>query len=280
MVIQKIFNNNSILALDSNKHEVVVMGRGIGFKKNVGDNIDLEKVEKTFILKEKAASEKFKMLLDDMPKEIIYVCYDIIEYAKNILDVEISEYIYVTLTDHISNTIKLYKEGFNVNNPIIWEIKKFYPKEFKIGLKALDFIEDELGVKLPEDEAANIALHLVNAQVNNSFKEVGDITKQTKMINDILNIVRYTYNIKLDEDSLSYDRFITHLRFFFKRLNKKNNNKEEKSDNNEDFLLKQVKEKYVDAYRCMLKIEDYLDKELDDEEKLYLTVHIQRITMK
>ncbi|MGG7144396.1 BglG family transcription antiterminator LicT [Clostridium nigeriense] len=280
MVIQKIFNNNSILALDSNKHEVVVMGRGIGFKKNVGDNIDLEKVEKTFILKEKAASEKFKMLLDDMPKEIIYVCYDIIEYAKNILDVEISEYIYVTLTDHISNTIKLYKEGFNINNPIIWEIKKFYPKEFKIGLKALDFIEDEVGVKLPEDEAANIALHLVNAQVNNSFKEVGDITKQTKMINDILNIVRYTYNIKLDEDSLSYDRFITHLRFFFKRLNKKNHNKEEKSDNNEDFLLKQVKEKYADAYKCMLKIEDYLDKELDDEEKLYLTVHIQRITMK
>lgn len=99
--------------------------------------------------------------------------------------------------------------------------KKILSKEFEIGLKALDFIEEEIGVKLPEDEAANIALHLVNSQVNNSCKEVEDIAKQTKMINDILNIVRYTYNIKLDENSLSYDRFITHLRFFFKRLNKK-----------------------------------------------------------
>lgn len=280
MVIQKIFNNNSILALDSNKREVVVMGRGIGFRKNVGDKIDSEKVEKIFILKEKEASEKFKMLLEDIPKEIIYVCYDIIEYAKNILDVKISEYIYVTLTDHISNAIKLYKEGLNIINPIIWEVKKFYPKEFEIGLKALDFIEEEIGVKLPEDEAANIALHLVNSQVNNSCKEVADIAKQTKMINDILNIVRYTYNIKLDENSLSYDRFITHLRFFFKRLNKKNNNEEENLDNKDDFLLKQVKEKYTDAYKCMLKIEDYLGKELNDEEKLYLTVHIQRITSK
>ena len=47
---------------------------------------------------------------------------------------------------------------------------------------------------------------------------------------------------------------------------------------NEDFLLKQIKEKYKDAYNCMLKIEKYLEKQLDDEEKLYLTVHIQKIT--
>lgn len=280
MIIKKIFNNNSILALNSDKREVVVMGRGIGFKKNVGDEIDSEKVEKTFILKEKDASEKFKMILEDVPKEIIYVSYDIIEYAKNILNVEISENIYITLTDHISNTIKLYKEGFNVTNAIIWEIKKFYPKEFEIGLKSLNFIEEELEIKLPEDEAANIALHLINSQVNSSYKEVEDVAKQTKMINDILNIVRYTYNIKLDDTSLSYYRFITHLRFFFKRLSNKNNSKEENLEYKDDFLLKQVKEKYKDAYKCMLKIEDYLEKDLDDEEKLYLTVHIQRITSK
>ncbi|MBU3138277.1 PRD domain-containing protein, partial [Clostridium gasigenes] len=126
MIIKKIFNNNVILVLNLDKREVVVMGCGIGFKKDVGDKIDLEKVEKTFILKEKEASEKFKMILEDVPKEIIYVCYDIIEYAKNILNVEISEYIYITITDHINNAIKLYKEGLNITNAIVWEIKKFY----------------------------------------------------------------------------------------------------------------------------------------------------------
>ena len=277
MIIKKIFNNNSILALNSDKREVVVMGCGIGFKKNIGDLIDQNKVEKTFILKEKDTSEKFRMILEDIPEEIIYVCYDIIEYAKNILNKELSEYIYITLTDHINNAIKLHKEGLNLYNIILWEVKKFYPEEFKIGLKALSFIKSELDIELPEDEAANIALHLLNSQINNSYKEIGDIAKQAKMINDILNIIRYTYNITLDENSLSYDRFITHLRFFFKRLNKRDN-EIDKIEEKDDFLLQQVKEKYVDAYKCMLKIEEYLEKELNDEEKLYLTVHIQRIT--
>lgn len=163
---------------------------------------------------------------------------------------------------------------------MIWEIKKFYPDEFEVGLKSLELIEEELKIKLPESEAGNIALHLINSQVNSSYKQVEDVAKQTRMINDILNIVRYTYNIKLDEKSLSYDRFITHLRFFFKRLNEKNNKAEENLEDKDDFLLKQVKDKYKDAYKCMLKIEDYLERELDDEEKLYLTVHIQRITSK
>ena len=156
MIIKKIFNNNSILALDSDKREVVVMGCGIGFKKNVGDSIDKEKIEKTFILKEKETSEKFKMILEDIPKEIIYVSYDIIEYAKSILNTDLSEYIYITLTDHINNAISLYKEGINLSNVILWEVKKFYPKEFEVSLKALEFIKDELKVILPEDEAANI----------------------------------------------------------------------------------------------------------------------------
>jgi beta-glucoside operon transcriptional antiterminator len=273
MVIKKIFNNNAILAKDSEKNEIVVMGRGIGFKKNVGDKLDENLIEKTFILKQKDASDKFKLLLEDIPTEHVSLCYDIIEYAKNILGVELNDYIYVTLTDHISYTLKLFDEGLNRPNPLIWEIKKFYSKEFAIGLKALEFVESETGKKLPEDEACNIALHLINAQVNKKGNKVKDIANQAKMIQDILNIVKYTYNIELDEKSLNYERFVTHLRFFFQRLNK-----EQKIETEDDFLLKQIKVKYKKAYDCMLKIQTYLNKELSEEEQLYLTIHIQRVT--
>ena len=276
MVIKKIFNNNAILAKSLDKHEFVVMGSGIGFKKSIGEKVDESLIEKTFILKQKDASEKFKLLLEDIPSEYVSLCYDIIEYAKNMLGVELSDYIYVTLTDHISYALKLFDEGLNRPNPLIWEIKKFYTKEYEIGLKSLEFIEDETGKKLPEDEACNIALHLINAQVNNAGGKVEDVAKQTKMIQDILNIVKYTYNIPLDEKSLNYERFVTHLRFFFQRLTK-NQEVEEAED---DFLLKQVKVKYRNAYDCMLKIEAYLEKELSDEEKLYLTIHIQRVTQR
>ncbi|CUU49059.1 BglG family transcription antiterminator LicT [Clostridium beijerinckii] len=276
MIIKKIFNNNAILAKDLSKQEIVIMGRGVGFKKSVGDQVDENLIEKTFILKQKDASEKFKLLLEDIPTEHVSLCYDIIEYAKNMLSVELNDYIYITLTDHISYALKLFDEGLNRPNALIWEIKKFYPKEFEIGLKALDLIQSETNKKLPEDEAGNIALHLINAQTNNSSNKVEDIAHQTKMIQDILNIIKYTYNIALNEKSLNYERFVTHLRFFFQRLNK--NEKMEKEE--DDFLLKQVKTKYKKAYECMLKIQKYLEKELSDEEQLYLTIHIQRVTQR
>lgn len=276
MIIKKIFNNNAIVAKDSEKHEFVVMGCGIAFKKNLGEKVDESLIEKTFILKQKDASEKFKLLLEDIPTEDVSMSYDIIEYAKNLLGVELNDYIYVTLTDHISNALKMFDEGYNARNPLIWEIKKFYSKEFQVGVKAIEFIEDETGKRLPEDEAANIALHLINSQINNSSSGVEDIAKQTKMVQDILNIVKYTYSITLDEKSLNYERFVTHLRFFFQRLNKN----EQVIKDEDDFLFKQVKEKYKKAYDCMLKIEKYLEIELSDEEKLYLTIHIQRVTQR
>lgn len=220
MIITKIFNNNAIIAKDQKRDEFVVMGRGIAFKKSAGEQVEEHLIEKVFVLKHKDASEKFKLLLEDVPSEYVSLCYDIIEYGKSILEAQLSDYIYVSLTDHMNNAFKMFDEGFKNANPLIWEIKKFYPKEFAVGLKALEFIEDETGKRLSEDEAGNIALHLINAQVNSSYK-VADVAQQTQKIHDILNIIKYSYNTTIDEHSISYERFITHLRFFFQRLNKK-----------------------------------------------------------
>ncbi|WP_025682813.1 BglG family transcription antiterminator LicT [Paenibacillus maysiensis] len=275
MIITKIFNNNAIIAKDSKRDEFVVMGRGIAFKKSAGEQVEEHLIEKVFVLKHKDASEKFKLLLEDVPSEYVSLCYDIIEYGKSILEAQLSDYIYVSLTDHMNNAFKMFDEGLKNTNPLIWEIKKFYPKEFGVGLKALEFIEDETGKRFSEDEAGNIALHLINAQVNSSYNKVADVAQQTQKIHDILNIIKYSYNNTIDEHSISYERFITHLRFFFQRLNKK-----EKVELEDDFLWRQVKAKYKKAYGCMLKIEKYLNTVLSDEEKLYITIHIQRVTQR
>lgn len=273
MKIDKIFNNNAVMVKEDNGRDSVIIGCGLAFRKKVGDEVDESLIEKTFILKEKDTLEKFKMILEHIPTEQISLCYDIVEYAKNMLNCELNDYIYVTLTDHISYTLKLFDEGIERPNILIWEIKKFYPKEYNIGLKALEFIESELGKKVNEEEAGNIALHLITAQINGKSDKTDIAYSMTKKIQDILNIVKYTYDIELDEHSLNYERFITHLRFFFKRLS----NKTQYRNENEEFLLQQVKEKYKDAYKCMLKIEKYLNIELSHEEQLYLTLHIKRI---
>lgn len=274
MIIKKIFNNNVVLAKEKNKDEIIAMGCGIAFKKRSGDILDKDLIEKTFILKENNASDRFKSLLENVPIEQIKACSNIIEYAKANLNVKQNDYIYVTLTDHINHSINLYDEGISKPNILGWEVKKFYNKEYKVGLKALDIIEEYIKKRLPNDEASNIALHIINAQINYSSKESLDAIKIAKYIQGIMTIIRYTYNIDIDENSLNYDRFITHLRFLLKRLN--DNNMIE-SDND---LLEQVKEKYKKAYNCMLKIEKFLEVDMSNDEKLYLTIHIQRVTQR
>lgn len=276
MKVGKIFNNNVILAIDNDNNEIILSGRGLGFGKKVGDEVDEALIQKTFILKEQGVTEKFKKLLDDVPAEHVSLCYDIIQHAKDVLDVKLNDYIYVTLTDHVSNVLKTFEEGFYNTNILIWEVKRFYPKEFEIGLKALELIKTQTDISLPEDEAANIALHLINAQLNNKFNRADDVVKITKMIADILNIVKYAYSIELDEKSLSYERFVIHLRFFFIRLK----NRQSTGVDGDNFMLEQVKEKYNKAYKCMLKVQKYLKVDLNGEEQLYLTLHIQRITQR
>ena len=46
MIIQKVINNNVVSTFDSNGKEVILMGKGIGFRKKTGDELDKTKIEK------------------------------------------------------------------------------------------------------------------------------------------------------------------------------------------------------------------------------------------
>jgi beta-glucoside operon transcriptional antiterminator len=141
------------------------------------------------------------------------------------------------------------------------------------GKEALILIEEKLHVSLPEDEAGFIAMHIVNAELN---EEMPNIVNITNVMQDILNIVKYHFKIDFNEDSLNYYRFVTHLKFFAQRLFSKTYMESE-----DDFLYEAVKKKHSDAYECTEKINGYIKKEFDYEltsdEKLYLTIHIERV---
>ena len=58
---EKILNNNVVQALDNNV-EYIVMGKGLGFQKKVGDLVDKEKIEKTFVLENTEAVEELSLI--------------------------------------------------------------------------------------------------------------------------------------------------------------------------------------------------------------------------
>lgn len=274
MKIEKILNNNVVVSINDKGQEVIVMGRGLAFQKKIGAEINEDNIEKIFTITNKDITDKFQQLLQEIPSEYMLLSEKIITYAKTELGKKLNESIFISLTDHINSTIDRYKNGIQLKNALLWDIKRLYKDEFCIGVEALKMIKEDLNIELPEDEAAFIALHIVNAELN---EEMPNLMNMTKVMQEILNIVKYHYKIDFDEESLSYYRFITHLKFFAQRLF----NGKTYTDK-DDEIYDMIKIKYPIAYECVKKVEKFIKEkytyDLTKEEKLYLMIHIQRVT--
>ena len=259
MVIDKIINNNIVSAFDEKGLEVVIMGRGIGFQMKRGQEVPAEKIEKVFRIKSQSIAEQLKELLAKMPLEQVQISNEIISYAKKTMKLKLNQSIYVTLTDHISFAISRCKKGIHLENALLWEIKRFYPQEFELGRYAVELVKKRLNVEMPEDEAGFIALHFVNAEYGTDIRDAVRFPNQVK---EILGIVADELGIEMDEGSLHYERFLTHVK-------------------NE--ITEMMQRKYPREYSCSRKVADYIEKtadcKLSGEEVLYLTLHIRRIAM-
>jgi len=271
MIISKVFNNNVVLSKNDKEQEIVVMGSGIAFQKKAGDVIQEEKIEKIFLMDSGKNHQHMESALESTSMEFFKLAEAIVKIATQKYQLELHESVALYLADHLQFAIQRYHNGINVKNVLLTEIKRLYPTEFQIGTEALDLIYEQLEVLFPIDEAGYIAFHLVNAQLN-----MPDIVKMTNMIQEILNIIKYHYQMDFNENSFKFQRLITHLKFFSQRI--------VIGDNDgayDDELYGIISEKYPRAFLCAKKIRTYIMKnyqyEVKNSELVYLTIHIHGI---
>lgn len=274
IIIEKVINNNIISAYEKSGAEVIVMGRGIGFKKKQGEVVPADQISKIFRIKSRTLTEQFKELLANMPLERVRISDEIISHAKDHLKLKLNQSIYVTLTDHINFAIERVSQGIEPQNALLWEIKRFYPQEFQLGIYALELIQDRLGILLPEDEAGFIALHFVNAEYGTDIR---DAVKFPDQMQAIVDIVEHDLGILLDESSLHYERFVTHIKFLIQRIYRK-----ELISSEDRELSLMMQRKYPREYECSVKVAEYImqatGSRLSEEEIMYLSVHIRRVS--
>ena len=242
MVIEKVINNNIVSAYDDTGKEVVIMGRGIGFGTKPGREVAEQKIEKIFRIKSQSLADQFKELLANMPLEHAQISNDIISHAKKHLKLKLNQSIYVTLTDHINFAIERFTQGIKPENALLWEIKRFYQQEYQLGKYAVDMIWERLHIALPDDEAGFIALHFVNAEYGTDIR---DALNFPNLMKDILDIVKSELDMEFDEDSLHYERFVTHVKFLLQRVYRK-----ELLPNEESELAEMMMTKYPREYAC------------------------------
>ena len=247
--------------------------------KKIGNNIDEKCIDKIFSITNKEAYSQFQELVPDIPLDHIVCVQEIIEIIKKDSDKRFSEIIFITLLDHVHTLLERFKQGIQLKNPMLWDIKRFYTNEYKLGLKSLDIIEDKFNIRLSDDEAGFIAIHIANSQMNENSNEIQRVYEVTRIMQEITNIVKYHFNVNFNEDSVYFHRCTSHLNFFAQRLINGNTFKEEG-----DGLLDVIKIKYRNSYICVEKISDFIKSnyryDVSDEEKLYLTIHIERAVYK
>lgn len=274
MKIIKTFNNNICLVEDAKHQEMILMGKGIAFGLKKDDEVDPNKIDKKFVFDTKELNDKFNALFDQVPVKYIELSSNIIDYATKALNIIFDNSIYLALSDHISYAIERYQNGEVLKNALLFDIKKFYPNEFKVALKALDMIAYETEIKMSEDEAGFIAMHFVNA--SQSGEAMSQTIAVTKMVEDILQIVEYHYHLALDENSINYIRFVSHIRFFARRLFSN-----EIYNDDQDDLFEQIRNKYPTSYQCSLKVKKYIllnyNIDLGNDEMVYFMLHINRV---
>ncbi|HEM6120947.1 TPA: PRD domain-containing protein [Streptococcus suis] len=274
MQIDKVYNNNVVQVIDDQGSELIVMGKGLGFQKKAGEQVDVSKIEKTFVLQNDNQLQDLANLYLTMQADELEVVNRIIGLAEEVLEIQFDLSLYVALGDHLNFIFQRCREGIFIENPLSWEIRKFYPKEYQIGLRSLDLVKEKLGLELEVAEASSIALHLINAQKNGAFgKETQTISK---IVTQILDIVRLHFGSVTYEEDTSYHRFVTHVQYFAQRV--ANGVVEGVND---AFLYEQVKANYPDAFACTEKIRQHIsqvyDFQMSKDEQVYLTIHIQRL---
>ena len=140
-------------------------------------------------------------------------------------------------------------------------------------------IREKLDVSLHEDEAAFIALHIVNAELNTNMSEMYGITK---LIEGTICVVEYFYRKQFDRESLDFNRFVVHLRYFAQRLFQGKIMEDAQGERDEMFR-QLIMKNCPEHYKCAQCIADYIkntyQKDLSDEELTYLTIHLKRINL-
>lgn len=275
MKIIRIYNNNIIAAKDGNK-EVILTGNGIGFKMKANDEVDPQKIDKKYTFEDQQKTQ-FQQLLNRTPILYFQIAESIASRAVKQLNIELSNQILISLTDHLWYAVERKKKNLQIPNLMLNEIKVLYKNEYKVGLWAIKLIHANTQIELGENEASYIAMHIVNATLG-SGKETA--TKILRFVKDVQTVIENTFDISFDEDILDFSRLLTHLKFLAQHIF---SNKEKEPMNMEQMYSLLISS-HKQMERCINNITEIVNMnyryQLTQDEKVYLLIHINKIMNK
>lgn len=277
MQVLKRVNNNVVLVSHGGTRMIVV-GKGLGFKAYPGDPVNEAFVQQRFILQRSEDEGRYIELIQGIPFELLGLTKRVVQLAEEELGRDLPATLVLVLADHISFALDRVRDGIAIDHPLAWEIGQFYPDEYRVAQRASRLIEVEMQVELPRVEAALIAIHFVNALGGLGARYDASDLAQTML--QAVSLIEESRGVPLDQSSMAFSRFITHLRYCLVRcLNG------DADGSVGDDLLDMVQDKYPEAFECARQVAAQVSQTAGagfspaalKSEMLYLTLHINRL---
>lgn len=275
MKVLKVLNNSLILALDESGAECILMGKGLGYHKAIGYPVKKNEIQKIFVLTDNQMLKNFIQLASTIDDTYLNMVREIIDFATDKYQIKVKDYLYLSLADHISFVVKRVKEGNigeNFNYP---DVLLHHRNEYRIGLFAVNLINKKMHVSLPNSEATSIGLHFVDGEV-----DVEDQQKNREIADLVSSLEKIAQRIiggKIDPNTFTYSRFLTHLNYFSERVY------ENKlfSDEDQEGLYQALAAKMPKEVEIINAFDEFIRKKINlsitKQEKIYLIVHLHKV---
>lgn len=274
--IIKVLNHNTLICQEEgSEDQSIFFGKGIGFKKDVGDEINFDSsVAQAMVIMDKDQVTHYKSLMEKVKNsQIIDAVQAVVSMAHDFFNGKVSSNLQITLLDHINFAIERKKQNIDFTYPFLNELKHIYPKEYEFSLQAVDYLQKNLKDSIPDNELGFVVLHIHAALED---KKISAVVLRNQIMHECIQIIEKETDFRINPQSIYYARFANHIEYAIHRTNNK--------IKIENVMLDSIQSKCVEEYKIAQVIGEHLKSKyhlkLDEAELGYLALHIYNFKQK
>ena len=269
-----MLNNNVVLARDEIGREAILTGRGLGFQRKRGQDVDASLISRRYIPADNAQS--VAEVIAGIPLERLALIERVFRKAARGLNTDVPSSTLIAVVDHINQAMERVCQGLTMDYPLRAEVAHLHPEELRLAEAMVEEINATQEVQLPGGEAVALALHLFTAAIGAPSAQAAN--EQSRLIGQVMGLLEKSFGDAFDADSVNAARFAVHLRYFLVRAR----TAVQIEDGTSSLVAEALRVSDPDAYRVARRIRDLLEIRLNttvsDDETAYLALHVARLT--
>ena len=213
-VIDRVVNNNFIKSVLAGK-EVIIQDKGIAFNHHVGDCVALSSAAKIFELSGSPFGNYTNRLIEQVPVEIWNFTELVSDFIAERIGKKLGANAFFALLDHIFVAVYRVRQGVKLPAYLSSEARVYYKREYDIASQIVDQMSKYFNLEFQDSERAFMTIHIVDISLDVAN---GSALEIEKIVDVLLGIVKAFFSSEIDCETLDYERFLNHLKYFASKV--------------------------------------------------------------